>query len=97
MMRRHAKILCGFGSIEILCSLIALFVVQYTPNPWGFGFDDEYFEKGDLTWQLYVWACSLGIGFMGAIFLLVGCVLYLVSALIPMLKFKSAHTPHDAH
>ena len=92
-MRRHAKILCGFGSIEVLCSLIALFVVFHMHPPWGvvsggLGHDEWYTDEA-LRWQLDLVVCSFGIALMGALFLLVGCITYLVSKLIPMHKFKS--------
>jgi hypothetical protein len=97
-MRRFAKILCGFGSIEILCAFIALFIFEHVPALWGSpGGLGEASLLGETSidkttnWQAHVFISMFSAAVIGATFLLVGCVIYLISKLVFMAK--SGHKP----
>jgi hypothetical protein len=88
-MRRFSKILCVFGSIEILCAIIALFVFDHIPSPWGAGTlpgglgrtEIEMDELG--LWQARVIVSCFGAALIGVIFLLGGCAAHLISRFKP--------------
>jgi len=88
-MRRSAKILCAFGSIEILCAIIALFIFDHVPSPWGAGTLPDGFGKTEIymeelgLWEARVFISCFGAAFIGAIFLLAGSITYLISRLKP--------------
>ncbi len=90
-MKRFAKILCGFGSIEILCALGLLFVFNHIPSPWGIGTigggmssvgDESAFDR-TAQWDANVFCSTLGAAFSGVLFFVVGSVLYLFSRFKP--------------
>jgi hypothetical protein len=83
-MRRSAKILCAFGSIEFLCAITTLFIFDHIPYPWGagtlaIGMGDETSFEESMWWQARVIVSCFGAAFVGAIFLLGSGVLYLAS------------------
>jgi hypothetical protein len=86
-MRRRAKVLCAFGSIEILCAIIALFIFDHIPSPWGAGtlpggLGRTEIEIDELmNWQAHVLISTFGVGLVGVIFLLCGGIMYLAAAL----------------
>jgi hypothetical protein len=88
-MRRSAKILCTFGSIEILCAIIALFIFDHIPPPWGAGTmpgglgRTEFEMNKTMMWEARVFISCFGAAFIGTIFLLGGSITYLIS------RFKS--------
>jgi hypothetical protein len=79
----------ALGSIEIASALIVLFVFEHTPYPWGAGTLPDGLGQTDaainqtMRWQANVLISTVGAGFVGALFLLAGCVTYLVFKLIP--------------
>ncbi len=85
-MRRFSKILSGFGAIELMCSVAALYIYEHVPFPWGAGtlamgmsdVGDDWFDRA-MTWQFHVVAGIFGAGLMGALFLLIGGAAYLIS------------------
>jgi len=88
-MRRSAKILCAFGSITILCAIIALFIFDHIPSPWGAGTLPDGFGKTDMEmekimrWQARVIVSCFGTALAGAMLLLGGSVTYLISRFKP--------------
>jgi hypothetical protein len=87
-MRRFSKILSGFGAIELLCAVAALYIFDHVPFPWGAGtlaigmseVGDDWVDRA-MTWQFHVVTGIFGTGLMGAFFLFIGGLAYLVSSL----------------
>jgi len=88
-MRRSAKILCAIGSIEILCAIIALFIFDHMPSPWGAGTlpgglgQTDMEMEGVMRWEAGVLDSCFGAGLTGVLFLLVGSITYLISKFAP--------------
>jgi hypothetical protein len=86
-MRRSAKILCAFGPIEILCAIIALFIFDHLPSPWGAGTlpgglgQTEIEMYAVARWEARIFVSCFGAAFIGALFLLGGGITYLISRL----------------
>jgi hypothetical protein len=87
-MRRFSRILSSFGAIELLSALAALCIFDHVPFPWGAGtlamgmstVGDDWYDRA-MAWQFHVVTGILGVGSMGALFLLIGGAAYLISRL----------------
>jgi hypothetical protein len=88
-MRRSAKILCAFGSIAILCAIIALLIFDHIPSPWGAGTLPDGFGKTEIEmdelglWQARVIVSFFGAALAGAMLLFGGSMTYLISRFKP--------------
>jgi len=87
-MNRRARILCAFGSIEVLVSFIVLFIFEHTPYPWGAatmggGLATDAAIERTMMWQARALTSIVGAAIVGIAFLLAACAMFLIS------KFKS--------
>ena len=88
-MKRFGKILCGFGIVELLCALVALFIFNHVPSPWGTatipgGLSDvggpDPVETA-MNWQARVFVGIFATGFVGLAYLLFGILACAISAI----------------
>ena len=90
-MKRCAKILCTFGSIELLAAAVLGWIFMQIPYPWGgratviiemHGLHDApvNFDRTS-RYLAYTGGSITGLGLCGAAFLLVGGLMALVSLL----------------
>jgi hypothetical protein len=88
-MRRFGKILCGFGSIELLSAVILLIVIEHLPPPGGMGGGlrgvGDLNTEGEIERQMqlfvYVFEGIVGLGMTGLSFLVIGGAAYGIALL----------------
>ena len=84
-MRRRAKILCGFGFIELLVAILVLIVFEHMPSPWGAGTMPDGFGKTAIQMEALgryenrIFISFFGAAFMGVLLLIGGGIMHLVS------------------
>jgi hypothetical protein len=71
--------LCVFGLIASLGAFLGLFVFVHAPPPWGGGPGGLSGVMNDATWDITVILSLVDVGLAGLLFLVVGCVSYVVS------------------
>ena len=87
-MKRRARILCAFGSIELVVSALVLFIFEHTPSPWGVGtaggglgsVTDDSVER-TFEWQAHALTSIVGAGVVGLAFVLASGAIFLISKL----------------
>ena len=86
-MKRSAKLFCAFGLIEMVSCFIAAFLFAHIPFPWAFNKVHRITEvsmseiEKDVVWQAHaIMVCFLA-GIVGLIYLIGGCLIYLISKL----------------
>jgi hypothetical protein len=91
-VKRRAKILCAFGSIELVVSFLVLFIFEHTSYPWGArgglggGIVTEEGVERAMIWQFHVLISTVGSAVVGIAFLLASGTMFLISKLKPGIR-----------
>lgn len=85
-MSRMGRKMGIVGIFALIGASMVLYLFEHTPGPWGGGtlpggMSDDYDSAFDraMWWQARVIVSTVAVGFSGALFLLAGCLTWLVS------------------